>query len=102
MRKAGHDIGRDQVARLMAIVGIEGVRRGKHKTVTTTRDPKAARHPDLIRRRGARRPTRMSGGLRTSPTCGPSRVSSTPASSPTSARDGSFAGGPPRRRPHHW
>jgi putative transposase len=50
MRKAGHDVGRDQVARLMAIVGIEGVRRGKHKTVTTVRDTNAARHPDLIGR----------------------------------------------------
>jgi putative transposase len=50
MRKAGHDVGRDQVARLMRIVGIEGVRRGKHRTVTTTRDPKAPRHPDLIKR----------------------------------------------------
>jgi hypothetical protein len=50
MRKAGHDVGRDQVARLMGIVGIEGVRRGKHQAVTTIRDPKATRHPDLIRR----------------------------------------------------
>jgi len=46
----GIHIGRDQVARLMAILGIEGVRRGKHKTVTTVADPKAGRHPDLIRR----------------------------------------------------
>jgi transposase InsO family protein len=51
MRKAGYDVGRDQVARLMRIVGIEGVRRGKHTTVTTKRDPEAPRHPDLIRRR---------------------------------------------------
>lgn len=43
-------VGRDQVARLMRILGIEGVRRGKHKTVTTVSDPKAARHPDLIKR----------------------------------------------------
>jgi len=43
-------VGRDQVARLMAMLGIEGVRRGKHKTVTTVRDPKADRHPDLIKR----------------------------------------------------
>lgn len=50
MRKAGHDLGRDQVARLMKILGIEGVRRGKHTTVTTRRDPTAARHPDLIGR----------------------------------------------------
>ena len=39
MRKAGYDVGRDQVARLMRVVGIEGVRRGKHRTVTTRRDP---------------------------------------------------------------
>ena len=50
MRKAGHDVGRDQVARLMGIVGIEGVRRGKHRTRTTRRDPAAVRHPDLISR----------------------------------------------------
>jgi HTH-like domain len=39
MRKAGHKVGRDQVARLMRILGIEGVRRGKHRTVTTRRIP---------------------------------------------------------------
>jgi hypothetical protein len=50
MRKAGHNVGRDQVARLMKILGIKGVRRGRHHTVTTRRDPAAARHPDLIGR----------------------------------------------------
>lgn len=50
VRKAGYDVGRDQVARLMRILGIEGVRRGRHTTVTTRRDPTAARHPDLIGR----------------------------------------------------
>ncbi len=50
MRKAGHDVGRDQVGRLMGIVGIEGVRRGKHTTRTTRRDPAGVRHPDLINR----------------------------------------------------
>jgi putative transposase len=50
MRRAGHDIGRDQVARLMGILGIEGARRGKHRTTTTTADRRAARHPDLINR----------------------------------------------------
>jgi hypothetical protein len=45
----GLQIGRDQVARLMAILGIEGVRRGRHRTKTTIRDPKASRHPDLIK-----------------------------------------------------
>ena len=57
MGKAGHDVGRDQVARLMGIVGIEGARRGKHRTVTTRRDPQGARAPDLVRRRW-RTPTR--------------------------------------------
>jgi transposase InsO family protein len=46
----GIRVGRDQVGRLMAIVGIEGVRRGHHKTITTVRDRKAPRHPDLIKR----------------------------------------------------
>ena len=34
----------------MKILGIEGVTRGKHKTVTTRRDPARPRHPDLINR----------------------------------------------------
>lgn len=46
----GLAVGRDQVARLLRILGIEGVRRGRHRTTTTTADPKASRHPDLIRR----------------------------------------------------
>jgi len=49
-RRAGHDIGRDQVARLMKIAGISGVRRGKHRTITTRRDDAAPRHPDLVKR----------------------------------------------------
>ena len=48
-RRAGHDIGRDQVARLMRAAGIEGVRRGK-RVRTTTPDPGAPRHPDLVGR----------------------------------------------------
>ncbi len=50
MKHAGHEIGRDQVARLMRICGITGVVRGKRCTITTTADPVAARHPDLIDR----------------------------------------------------
>jgi putative transposase len=51
MRRAGYDVGRDQVARLMRIAGIDGIRRGRHRTVTTTRDHKSApRHPDLVER----------------------------------------------------
>jgi putative transposase len=48
-RRAGHDIGRDQIARLMKAAGIEGVRRGK-RVRTTKPDPDATRHPDLVRR----------------------------------------------------
>ena len=48
-RRAGHDLGRDQVARLMRAAGIAGVRRGK-RVRTTKPDPGAARHPDLVGR----------------------------------------------------
>ena len=48
-RRAGHDLGRDQVARLMRAAGIAGVRRGK-RVRTTKPDPAAARHPDLVGR----------------------------------------------------
>ena len=40
-RRAGLRIGRDQVGRLMRIAGIQGVRRGVHRTVTTVRDERA-------------------------------------------------------------
>lgn len=50
MRRAGHDIGRDQTARLMRIVGIAGIVRGRHSTTTTTCDRSAPRHPDLCDR----------------------------------------------------
>jgi putative transposase len=49
-RRAGLDVGRDHVARLMAVVGICGVTRGKHRTTTTRRDPGGVRHPDLVKR----------------------------------------------------
>ena len=49
-RRAGHDVGRDQVARLMRSAGIEGVRRGK-RVRTTKAGPGAPRHPDLVKRR---------------------------------------------------
>ncbi len=57
MRRAGYRIGRDQVGRLMRIAGIQGVRRGEHRTVTTTRSQGAPRHPDLLNR-GWDKPTR--------------------------------------------
>ena len=47
-RRAGLRVGRDQVGRLMRIAGVQGVRRGAHHT--TTRDQRAPRHPDLVRR----------------------------------------------------
>jgi transposase InsO family protein len=49
-RRAGLDVGRDQVGRLMGIAGIHGARRGRHHTVTTKRDEAALRHPDLVKR----------------------------------------------------
>jgi putative transposase len=48
-RRAGHDIGRDQVARLMRGAGIEGVHRAR-KVRTTRPDQSAARPPDLVER----------------------------------------------------
>ena len=47
--RAGEDLGRDQVARLMRQLGIEGVNRSK-KVRTTRPDDAADRHPDLVDR----------------------------------------------------
>lgn len=49
-RRAGHEIGRDQVARLMRELGIEGISRCRKKVVTTRSDPDARRAPDLVNR----------------------------------------------------
>jgi putative transposase len=49
-RRAGHDIGRDQVARLMRELGIEGISRRRKKVFTTVADPDAVRPPDLVNR----------------------------------------------------
>jgi putative transposase len=48
-RRAGHDIGRDQVARLMRELGIRGASRAR-KRFTTRSDPAHVRAPDLVRR----------------------------------------------------
>ena len=48
-RRAGHDVGRDQVARLMRNQGIRGASRSK-KRFTTKADPTAVRAPDLVNR----------------------------------------------------
>jgi putative transposase len=49
-RRAGHDIGRDQVARLMRVMEIEGISRRRRKVFTTIADPDAVRAPDLVKR----------------------------------------------------
>jgi len=49
-RRAGHEIGRDQVVRLMRTAGIEGVSRRRRKVRTTCSDPSAPRPADLVKR----------------------------------------------------
>jgi putative transposase len=49
-RRAGHDVGRDQVARLMRELGIEGISRRRKRVFTTVADPDATRAPDLVNR----------------------------------------------------
>jgi putative transposase len=49
-RRSGHEIGRDQVARLMRRLEIQGVSRRRKKVFTTRPDPDAARAPDLVNR----------------------------------------------------
>lgn len=48
-RRAGHDVGRDQVARSMRAAGIEGARRTK-RVHTTRPAPADSRHPNLVSR----------------------------------------------------
>jgi putative transposase len=50
LRRDGHGIGRDQVARLMREAGICGVSRLRKKVFTTRADPGAVRAPDLVKR----------------------------------------------------
>lgn len=50
MRRDGHEMGRDQVGRLMRICGITGVGRGERRITTTEREDAAPRHPDLVDR----------------------------------------------------
>jgi len=49
LRREGVTVGRDQVGRLMAELGIAGLARGKAKR-TTKADPSAVRAPDLVKR----------------------------------------------------
>ncbi len=48
-QRAGHDIGRDQTARLMRLMGIQGVTR-RRRVRTTRPDPGAERPADLVDR----------------------------------------------------
>jgi transposase InsO family protein len=48
--RAGHDVGRDQVVRLMRELGIRGVSRCRKRVFTTRSDPEAGRPPDLVKR----------------------------------------------------
>ena len=58
-KRAGHDIGRDQVGRLMKQLGIQGVSR-RRKVRTTIPDDNAQRPPDLVDRDfTADRPNRL-------------------------------------------
>ena len=50
MRHVGWDVGRDQVARLMKIAGLQGVRRGR-KPITTRPTAGEDQRPDLVERR---------------------------------------------------
>jgi putative transposase len=57
MRRAGEDVGRDHVKRLMAANDIQGAKRRGKPWRTTTPDPAATRPPDLVQRDfGATRP----------------------------------------------
>jgi len=49
-RRAGHDLGRDQVARLMRELDICGISRRRKKVFTTRADADALRAPDLVKR----------------------------------------------------
>ena len=50
-RRSGLEAGRDQVGRLMGILGIRGALRDDHRTRTTEAAPGGApRHPDLVKR----------------------------------------------------
>lgn len=59
LRREGVVVGRDQVGRLMAELGIAGMVRGKSKR-TTKADPSALRAPDLVKRHfAASEPNRL-------------------------------------------
>jgi transposase InsO family protein len=50
LKRAGEDVGRDRVKRLMRHAGIQGAKRRGKPWRTTVADPSAARSPDLVNR----------------------------------------------------
>jgi transposase len=78
---AGLRVGRDQVGRLMRIACVQGVRRGEHRTTTTTRDGRARDTRTWSSAAGRPRTGRTPSGSPTSPTCGPPAASATCRSS---------------------
>lgn len=50
LRRAGEEVGRGRVQRLMRQAGIQGAKRRGKPWRTTTPDPKSARRPDLVQR----------------------------------------------------
>ena len=50
LRRAGEEVGRGRVQRLMRQAGIQGAKRRGKPWRTTTPDPEAARRPDLVER----------------------------------------------------
>ena len=69
-RRAGLQVGRDQVGRLMAIAGITGVVQGRRRTVTTRSDRSARDTRTWSSVVGTPRPGSTNCGLRTYPMCG--------------------------------
>jgi putative transposase len=60
LRRAGEDVGRDRVKRLMKTHGIQGAKRRGKQWRTTIADPSATRSPDLVNRAfSAQRPDQL-------------------------------------------
>lgn len=91
MVRAGWQVGRDQVARLMRAAGLQGVRRGR-KPITTRPAGEPDARPDLVERRFAAERVLTSCGSLTSPTSARSPGSATSRSSPTCTPARSWGG----------
>ena len=82
LRRAGEEVGRGRVQRLMRSDGIQGAKRRGKPWRTTTPDAQAARRADLVQPT-SRRQARTSCGSPTSPTCAAGRGSSSSRSCST-------------------